>query len=90
MTTKAILHQILLGMDAYICCGVPGIYWELAVTLMDEVYGAAGLKLMERYHKTYDDSPDASKETILHTINGWDDPNTEINPEEFIQKLEAL
>ena len=30
MTNKEILHQILLGMDQYLSCGVPEIYWNLA------------------------------------------------------------
>ena len=84
------MHQILMGMDGYISCGVPGLYWELAIALVDEIYGAAGLSLLERYHQTDDNSVEANVEIILHTINGWDDPNTEIGPEELIEKLEAL
>lgn len=90
MKTIKILHTVLKGMDAYISCGVPEPYWILAVNLTNEIYGEAGVELLEKYHKTYDDSVDARHETILHSINGWDDPNTEIGPKELIKKLKAL
>lgn len=89
MITKEILHQILNGMDAYISCGVPDPFWELARTLTLEMYGEAGVELLEKFHATHDGSVDASKEIILHTVHGWDDPNTEVNPPELIEKLES-
>lgn len=90
MKAKEILHKILLGMDAYLSCGVPDPYWELATELTREIYGDKGVALLESCHQTYDGAVDCRDEIILHTIHKWADPNTEVNPEELIEQLEAL
>ncbi len=90
LTNKQILHQVLKGLDPYISCGCPGPIWKLAKTLTREVYGKKGLQLLEKFNSEHDGSVDASKEITLHTVHGWDDPNTEVGPKELIEKLEAL
>jgi len=90
MNTKEILHQVLTGMDAYLSCGVPEPYWTLAINLTKEVYGNKGVELITKFHKEHDGSVDANSEITLHVIEGWDDPNTYVGPEELIEKLEKL
>jgi len=81
ITNKEILHQIIKGMDAYLSCGVPDPYWELAKNLTLEVYGEAGVTILDSDHITYDGAVDSRDEIILHTFGDW---------EEVIVKLEQL
>lgn len=90
MTHKEILHDLLHGLDAYISCGCPDPVWNLSVKLTWIVYGDPGVALLEKFHKKHDGSVDARDKIILHTVSGWDDPNTYVGPEELIQKLESL
>lgn len=69
---------------------MPGPIWDLAVDLTREVYGEPGVVLLKQFDSEHDDSVDARDEIILHTIDGWDDPNTHVGPEELIEKLEAI
>ncbi len=80
---KEVLHEILRGMDPYLSVGVPEVYWNLAIRLTGDIYGQAGVALLESSHKTYDASVDARDEIIAHSL----DP---IDPEEIIERLEAL
>ena len=90
MTNKEILHRVLLGLDPYLSCGVPSPLYELAVDLTREVYGEPGVALVEQFKSEHDGSVDATQEITLYTIDGWDDPNTFVGPEELIAKLEAI
>lgn len=91
MTNKEILHKIILGMDGYLSCGVPSIYWDLAVNLTKEIYGEAGLSLLNKSKKIYNDQIDYETTLKLHTISSWENGgNFEITPEILIERLEKL
>lgn len=90
MEMKKILHEVLKGMCPYMTCGVPVVYWKLARKLTKEVYGDRGVKLLEKYKHTYDDSIEYDRVNTVYSIQGWDDPNTEVLPPELIKKLESL
>ena len=91
MTNKQILHRILLGMDPYLSVGVPTPYWELAIELTKEIYGEAGVEILNSAHQTYDNAVDCRDEIIVHSLQKWEDGgNTEITPKEIIERLEAM
>jgi hypothetical protein len=84
-----ILHEILRGMDPYLSCGVPGVYWDLAIRLTQEIYGDSGVKLLQSAHRMYDDGIDYKTKITLHSLELWEDNgNTQLLPEDLIERLE--
>jgi len=90
MTNKEILHEILKGMDPYLSTGVPEIYWNLAIKLTREIYGEMGVELLESAHITFNGAVDYKDETILHSLEKWEDKSTWISIEVIIDRLEAM
>lgn len=91
MTKKEILFDVLRGMDPYLSCGVPEVYWDLAMRLATELYGERGAAILSAAHKTYRPKFDASCEVVLHSIHGWEDGgNTEITPDVLVARLNAI
>lgn len=85
--TKNTLHELLLGFDPYLSCGVPKPMWKLARRLTKLAYGRKGVALLDKYHK---ENQSLFVDEPIHVINGWDDSNTQIGPKELIEKLKRL
>jgi len=82
VTAKEILHRLIEGFSPYLSCGVPKVYWDLAITFTGEVYGSKGIDLLESTHAICNDATDARNTKILHFID--------LPPTELIESLEAL
>ena len=87
MEKKEILHQLLMGMDGHLSCGVPLVLWELAAKLTKEVYGEDSVDLLNRYQNEYDAGID--RESLVYTIDGCYNPNCIVGSVELISMLEG-
>ena len=95
MTTHDVLHKLIEGLDPYLSTGVPRVYWDLAITFTQELYGQKGVELLESVHHTCDDSVEAASECIVHSIDSVSDGEKYGSfegtyPKELIEALEQL
>jgi len=95
MTAKDVLHKLIEGLDPYLSTGVPRVYWDLAITFTQELYGQKGVELLESVHETYDGAVEAGEEKILHSIDSVSQcekygATDGAFPKELIEALEAL